>query len=217
MQWPELTIVSIPYQSVYLVMRLCTQEWRCSIVHNKQYHSSCEQVSLKTSIFTCLHFWRLVSLCSNQWVKLAVLVMTLSESWQAKVRYFKVKVLIKEDILWFKISVCDSLFIEELDGIDELLDQCATDFRCETAFFRDEVKEFSFCELENNDCSIFKLEVFEFDISSGIRVYNADEILELKFFKKLNFSLKGLFLIDSLGVDLDSIELISFTSKIDTK
>lgn len=111
----------------------------------------------------------------------------------------------------------DSLFIEELDGVNELLDKCAADFRCETAFFGDEVKEFSFCELKNNDCSFFKLEMFEFDISIRTRIHNADKVLELKFFKKLNFPLEGLFLIDSFGVDLDSIELISFTSEIDTK
>jgi hypothetical protein len=143
--------------------------------------------------------------------------MTLGESWQAKVRYFKVKVLVKKNILWFKVPVSYSLFIEELDSVNQLLDECAADLRGETAFFGDEVKEFSLCELKNDYCSFLRLKIFQLDISSWTWVHDADEVFELEFFKKLNFPLEGLFFIDALGVDLDSIELISFTSKIDAK
>ncbi len=51
-----------------------------AVVHNKKNNTGGEDVSLKASVFTFLHLWRLVALSSHSGIKLAILVVALAES-----------------------------------------------------------------------------------------------------------------------------------------
>lgn len=80
MKSPELCVISVSDKLVNFIMWLGADERWSAVVHDKKNNTGGEDVSLKSSVFTLFHFWRLVALSSHSGIKLAVLVVALAES-----------------------------------------------------------------------------------------------------------------------------------------
>lgn len=216
MQSPKLGEVPVLNKLVNLIMRLGTQKWRCSIIHDEQNDSSCEQISLKSSVSSFLHFWRFVSFGSDSWGQNTVLLVTFAECWKTEVRNLEIEVAVEQNIFRFKISVSNALIIEELDGFDELFEQCATNFWSKSALFWNEIKKLALSVLQNDHCSLLGFWT-EFDNSIEICVNDAYQVFELEFFQELNLSFKAFILVKSLAVYFKGIDFVAFASEIYTK
>lgn len=216
MQSPKLGKVSVLDKLVDLIMRLGAQKWRSSIVHDEQDDSSREEISLESSVFSFFHFWRLVSFSSDSWGQNTVLLVTFAECWKTEVRNLEIEVAVKQNIFRLKISMGDSLIIEELDGFDELFEQCATNFGSKSALFWNEIKKLAFSVLQYDHCSFLAFGT-EFDSRIEICVDDAYQVFELEFFQELNLSFKAFILVKSLTVYFKGIDFVPFASEIYTK
>jgi hypothetical protein len=80
MKSPKLRIISVSDKLVNFIMWLGAYKRWSPIVHDKKNNTGGEDVSLKSSVFTLLHFWRFVALSSHSGIKLVILVVTLAKS-----------------------------------------------------------------------------------------------------------------------------------------
>jgi hypothetical protein len=80
MKSPKLRVIPVSNKLVNFIMRLGADKRWSPIVHDKKNNTGGEDVSLKSSVFTLLHFWRLVALSSHSGIKLVILVVALAES-----------------------------------------------------------------------------------------------------------------------------------------
>lgn len=216
MQSPKLGKVPVLDKLVNLIMRLGAQKWRSSIVHDEQNDSSRKEISLKSSVSTFLHFWRFISLSSDSWRQNTVLLVAFAECWKTKVWNLEIEVAVEQNIFGFKISVSNALIIKELDGFDELFEQCATNFGSKSALFWNEIKQFPLSILQNDHCSFLAFGT-EFDSRIEICVNDAYQVFKFEFFQELNLSFKAFILVKSLTVYFKGIDFVPFASEIYTK
>lgn len=217
MKGPEFCVVSVLDQFVNLIMGLGTNERWSSVVHDEKNNTSSENICLQSGVLAFLHFWRLVALSSHSRVQLTVFFIAFAESGKTEVRYFEVEVLVKENIFRFKISVGNALVIQESNGIDELPEQGAADFRWESTFLGNKVEKLSFCVLQDDDGSLLNGLGSELDVTVEFGLDDAHEILEFEFFKELNFPFEALLFVKANAINFNGINFIGFATQINTE
>ena len=151
MTFPKAFIVVLDNPFVVKIIISSTYKRHFLKNHTKENNSSVKHVNLLSIIsfviFKILYFWSLLTLfriiSPNLSGKFSfnTIRSSCSRCREPKVSNFQIKVLINENVLWFQVSMSESVSVHMLESLKDLSDVVSGDTLIERARLSHEVEE----------------------------------------------------------------------------
>ena len=124
-------------------VRICfisSLEWRTSCVHDEKNDSSSKNICLLSFIVFSVNLWGHISFSSKFSMENACIILSFTYTSKSKICNFQFKILCKQQILWFNVSMCKSFFMNKVKSRHQLMKIRPGDFLTKLSRVTNKVK-----------------------------------------------------------------------------